>query len=196
MTKTPDNDLHTDRILAVAIELAEADGYEAVRLRDVAARAEVAMGTVYRRFKGKEDLVAAVLAKLVGHFEDAVRVAPVPGETAEERVRVFLELATQALAERPKLASAMLRIIASGDPVVAGRIHAYKDTMTRILVMLVRGSNEHVVPSPREERVLGYVQNVWFAEMVGWTGGLQTADEALDHIHEATGILLAAMETP
>ena len=38
------------RIIETTIELAEQGGFEAVRLRDVAAHAEVAMGTLYRRF--------------------------------------------------------------------------------------------------------------------------------------------------
>ena len=41
------------RILDAAIELAEQGGFEAVRLRDVAAQANVALGTLYRRFRSK-----------------------------------------------------------------------------------------------------------------------------------------------
>ena len=40
-----------------AIELAERGGFEGVRLRDVAAHADVALGTLYRRFRSKEDLL-------------------------------------------------------------------------------------------------------------------------------------------
>ena len=49
------------RIVATAIDLAEKGGFEAVRLRDVAADAEVALGTLYRRFRSKEDLLIAAL---------------------------------------------------------------------------------------------------------------------------------------
>ena len=37
------------RIIETTIELAEQGGFEAVRLRDVAAHAGVALGTLYRR---------------------------------------------------------------------------------------------------------------------------------------------------
>ena len=49
------------RIVDAAIELAEQGGFEAVRLRDVAAHANVALGTLYRRFRSKEDLLLAAL---------------------------------------------------------------------------------------------------------------------------------------
>ena len=51
----------TRRIVKVAMELAERDGYDAVRLRDLAKRANVALGTVYRRFESKEDILFACL---------------------------------------------------------------------------------------------------------------------------------------
>jgi AcrR family transcriptional regulator len=41
------------RIVDTAVALAERDGYQAVRLRDVAATAQVALGTVYKRFASK-----------------------------------------------------------------------------------------------------------------------------------------------
>ena len=63
----------TRRILETAITLAERDGYEAVRLRDVAAQAEVALGTVYRRFKSKEDILVAALELEVERIADSLQ---------------------------------------------------------------------------------------------------------------------------
>src|SRR5262245_25646057 len=54
-------DDRTRRIVDTAIELAEKGGFEAVRLRDVAAQAGVALGTLYRRFRSKEELLLAAL---------------------------------------------------------------------------------------------------------------------------------------
>ena len=49
------------RIVMAAIELAEKGGFEGVRLRDVAAHADVALGTLYRRFRSKEELLLGAL---------------------------------------------------------------------------------------------------------------------------------------
>ena len=55
----------TQRIVQTAIALAEEGGFEAVRLRDVAAQANVALGTVYKRFSSKEDILVAGIVELV-----------------------------------------------------------------------------------------------------------------------------------
>ncbi len=54
------------RIVESAVELAEKGGFEAVRLRDVASHAGVALGTLYRRFRSKEDLLLAALELQIG----------------------------------------------------------------------------------------------------------------------------------
>ena len=47
------------RIIDAAMELAAEGGYDAVQMREVAARAEVALGTLYRYFASKERLLVA-----------------------------------------------------------------------------------------------------------------------------------------
>ncbi len=49
-----------ERILGAAQELVAERGAAALTIADVAARAEVAVGTIYRRFAGKDALLAAV----------------------------------------------------------------------------------------------------------------------------------------
>ena len=58
-------DERSERIIQAAVELAERDGYDAVKLRELAERAGVALATVYRRFSCKEDILA-VVKELVG----------------------------------------------------------------------------------------------------------------------------------
>jgi len=57
VTRDPSHD-----ILDAAAELAEQGGYDKVRLRDVAKRANVALATLYKRFPSKETLLAAEIA--------------------------------------------------------------------------------------------------------------------------------------
>lgn len=197
MTGTTDSDPRTDRILDVAIELAEADGYDAVRLRDLAERADVALGTVYRRFESKEDILAAALERMVLQFQEAVSLAPVPGDSSEARLGTFFTIATQALAERPKLAAALLRTVASGEPHVAARVLRYRDTMNEILLLVLRGGEPTRVPATEEELTFcRMMQNQWFAEMVGWTGGLQDLDTVVDHVLDALRRLSKSLEVP
>ncbi len=62
-----------DAILAAALEEFSAQGFEATRLDDVAARAKIAKGTIYLYFRDKEtlfqELIRATLTPLVGTLE-------------------------------------------------------------------------------------------------------------------------------
>ena len=75
------------RIVETAVALAERDGYQAVRLRDVAATAQVALGTVYKRFASKEEILIAALEQESEKLVAKIGKKPVPGDNPQERVR-------------------------------------------------------------------------------------------------------------
>ncbi len=58
-----------ERIITAARELVASKGPDA-GMEEIAARAEVAVGTLYRHFPAKEDLVAAVITDLVADIAD------------------------------------------------------------------------------------------------------------------------------
>lgn len=171
-----EHDERTDRILDVAMELAELDGYDAVRLRDLAERADVALGTVYRRFGSKEDILAAALERLVGQFQQMIDLTPIPGDSPVERLDAFFAISTQAMAARPKLAAALLRTVASGIPELADRVLRYHAAVQDILGVILRGGRRAEPLDAEEDEICRLLQNLWFAEMVGWTGGLYPAE--------------------
>ena len=57
------------RLLEAAIGLASEGGYDAVQMRDVATRAQVALGTIYRYFSSKDHLLAASLVTWTNDLE-------------------------------------------------------------------------------------------------------------------------------
>ena len=71
-------DERSERIIQAAVELAERDGYDAVKLRELAERANVALATVYRRFSCKEDILAAALDQQDLRSELVVALAGLP----------------------------------------------------------------------------------------------------------------------
>ena len=190
-----EHDERSDRIIQVAMELAEQDGYDAVRLRDLAEKAEVALGTVYRRFSSKEDILAAALERMVQQFLAMVTGSAIPGETPEARLSMFFEIATGALAQRPRLAAALLRTVASGIPELAGRVLSYQDTMQAILLIVQRGDVSDQ-PALEEEAFVGQLlQNLWFSHLVGWTGGILEPHAVVDRMRITTRRLLRGPET-
>lgn len=187
-------DARSDSIIQVAIELAERDGYDAVRMRDLAAMANVSLATVYRRFSCKEDILAAALDQHVQLLAVLLKSAEIPGATGEERLGKFFEMATRGLAERPKLAAAMLRTVASGVPELAERVTRYHGRMTEAILAVYRGAFLDDPPTPDEAILCQLLQSIWLSGLVGWTGGVHGPEVAIDQVRTATRLLLAGLE--
>ena len=77
-----------DAILAAALEEFSAKGFAAARLDDVARRADVAKGTIYLYFSGKEslfqELTRAMLSPMIGAIA-ALGEADMPMDVFAER---------------------------------------------------------------------------------------------------------------
>ncbi len=75
------------RLLAAAVELAAEGGYDAVQMRDVAARAEVALGTLYRHYTSKDQLLLAALAHQAMTLREKAHQRPPRGDTPADAGR-------------------------------------------------------------------------------------------------------------
>ncbi len=181
------------RIIESTIELAEEGGFEAVRLRDVAARAEVAMGTLYRRFHSKEDLLVAALELETRTLRERIRQRPPKGADAIERAVQFFVITTRGLLRRPNLSRAMLKAAAAGEPALASKVSVFHDMMLRMIVGALRGSfvADDDETMTDQERLVGDVLNqIWFAVMVEWSGGLQTQTSLNERMRASVGLVL------
>jgi AcrR family transcriptional regulator len=85
-TLTQNQAARRGRVIRAAMELAAEGGYDAVQMRDVAARAEVALGTIYRYFTSKDHLLAACQVEWAGEIERRLATRPLRADTPAERV--------------------------------------------------------------------------------------------------------------
>src|ERR1700712_4516241 len=101
-------------ILDAATAMAAEGGMAAVQIADVAKRAGIAAGTVYRYFPSKTDLIAELVAAIAGRELDAMKAAgdaaPGPMSALAASISTF---ASRSLAER-RLAWAVM-----GEPIDA-----------------------------------------------------------------------------
>lgn len=181
------------RILDAAIELAEQGGFEAVRLRDVAAQANVALGTLYRRFRSKEELLLAALELQLGAHERRLRAEPPSGRTPLARVTDFFEGYTEALCNRPNLARALVRSIASGAPELTIKIASFHERIEALITASLRGERvreQPTAPSAVERRLVQSLLLVWFASLMGWASGLHDQQQILEHTRSAAELML------
>jgi AcrR family transcriptional regulator len=78
------------RILGAVIELLESGGYDAVQLRDVARRSRVGLGTIYKLFSGRDDLIVSAIEHWMDTNTYAELTPPFGGETLYDGLmRVF-----------------------------------------------------------------------------------------------------------
>lgn len=186
------------RILETAIELAEQGGFEAVRLRDVAAQAEVALGTLYKRFRSKEDLLIAALELEAEKLDKRMEQKPATGHDPLDRVLAFFEIATKALFRKPNLARAVLRSLTSGDEQLTAKVAGFHDRIARLIIASMRGVGT-LTPTSREatntEQMVAFIlEEVWFASLVGWMGGLTTKAMVIEQLRIAMTLLMKGVD--
>jgi AcrR family transcriptional regulator len=182
------------RIVETAVELAEKGGFEAVRLRDVAADAGVALGTLYRRFRSKEDLLIAALELETGDLERRFVQRPPKGDDATARVSAFFAMATRGLIRRPNLARALLKAAACGEPQLSKRVAAFHGCMEGMVVSAMRGTNGAAAgaeaPSESERWLAHSLTFFWFSLLVGWSGGLHGQAVVIDEMSNCVELIL------
>ncbi len=101
------------RILDATLALASKGGYEAVQMRAVAERADVAVGTLYRYFPSKVHLLVSALAREFEKIDSKGKIPP--GTSPLERMQLILSLITRAMQRDPLLTEAMTRAFMFAD---------------------------------------------------------------------------------
>ncbi|HEY8038628.1 MAG TPA: TetR family transcriptional regulator [Polyangiaceae bacterium] len=185
-----------DKILDVAVALAEEGGFDNVRQRDVAARAGVALGTLYKSFRSKEDILTAALEREAEMLERRMEAKPATGATAIERVGTFFNIVTRGLCRKPKYARAVLRAMASGEPEVAAKVAAYQERITGLIIAAIRGMGrlsyadaKAAPPSKKEASMAFALQQYWFASLVGWSAGMNSINDVVDQMRRIALVL-------
>lgn len=189
-------DERAQRIVDTAVALAERDGFAAVRLRDVAAQAQVALGTVYKRFSSKEEILLAALGGEAERLSERLMARAGEGATPAERVGIFFHTATDLMFEKPKLTRALVRALVTAGREVHSRVISFHALTTMMIIAGIRGTRpdapqEWGGESDAEDRVLArLLQHVWFASLVGWSSGIHDQGQVYRDIDAAIARLL------
>ena len=124
-----------ERIGAAAHDLVARGGYQAAAMGQVAARAGVGPGTVYRHFPSKAELLSEVFRRASQREVDAVAAAAAEAGTATDRLATAVETFARRALRGRRLAWALLA--EPVDPAVeAERLHfrrAYRDVFAGLL---------------------------------------------------------------
>ncbi len=173
------------RMVDAAVELAATGGYESVQMRDVAARAEVALGTLYRHFPSKDHLLLEALTEQASALRDRMAQRPPQGAVPADRMADVLRRATRALARRPDLTAALVTALTSPEADTAPHKHAVETVLRSIITTAIDGGD--VADPDGVVRILGYV---WLAVLSAWVGGTLDTDQMAEDLTSAARLLL------
>ena len=175
-----------ERAIAAAVELAAEGGYEAVQMRGVAQRADIALGTLYRYFSGKDHLLAAAQVQWVHALEARVGAKPPRGDTTAERLVDILRRATRAMEREPRLSAALVTAMSASDPQVA----ECQDEVAQAMFRIQSQAFPEDFDSALAERIARVLGHVWYSSLVGWVNGWVGIGEAGDELDLAAHLML------
>ncbi len=128
-----------DRIVGAALELLEqGEEYERIQIRDVAERAGVALGTLYRYFTSKEHLYAAVLLEWSQTFRLRSERNDGRAESDEARLRRRLHRAVRAFERRPPFLRAEIQLESSNDDNARRLFQTFADRHQNVMIAAFR----------------------------------------------------------
>lgn len=103
-----DREVKRRAILDAAVREFAEHGFPASRIRDIAAEAGVAEGTIYLYFEGKDDLLLTAFREKVDEFCAAVGSILSSSAPFEERLARFVHLQFESIEADPALATVLL----------------------------------------------------------------------------------------
>jgi AcrR family transcriptional regulator len=174
------------RILDATLALASKGGYDAVQMRAVAERADVALGTLYRYFPSKIHLLVGALTMEMDQIQDKLDRRPIPGDTPADRVLYVLSRVTRNMQRDPMLTEAMTRAFMFADPSAATEVN----TVARQMVTMFTKAMHDGEPSADDIAIARVIGDVWLSNLVAWVTRRASADDVSSRLELAARLLL------
>ncbi|HEX5190526.1 MAG TPA: cholesterol catabolism transcriptional regulator KstR [Streptosporangiaceae bacterium] len=174
------------RILDATLALASKGGYDAVQMREVADRADVALGTLYRYFPSKIHLLVSGLVREFERTKEKLDKRPVPGETPAERIIYVLNQVTKNMQREPLLTEAITRAFMFADPSAAAEVNAVAALMEQMLTDAMHTGE----PTPDERAIARVIGDVWLSNLVAWVTRRASANDVSRQLELAARLLL------
>ena len=172
------------RVLDAALVLAQGGGFEAVQMRDVAAEANVALGTVYRYFTSKERLLLEMMVEQLSGLARYVNSHEIPGDTAAQRVCAVLARSNATLARYPDVSLAMVRAFGASREENADVVERVSALMNGIITTAIG------FEAQRSTQVARILTQVWLSSLIGWAGGVDPIGRVDEDLEIASQLLL------
>jgi AcrR family transcriptional regulator len=174
------------RILDATLTLASKGGYDAVQMRAVADRADVALGTLYRYFPSKIHLLVSAMARELTRVQERTSRVPVPGGTPYERLMFMISRITKGMQRDPQLTEAMTRAFMFADASAAAEV----DTVGRLMDRMFARAMTEEEPNEEQLAIARVISDVWLSNLVAWVTRRASATDVADRLELTIGLLL------
>jgi TetR/AcrR family transcriptional regulator, cholesterol catabolism regulator len=174
------------RILDATLALASKGGYDAVQMRSVAERADVALGTLYRYFPSKIHLLVSAMSRELERVRERTDRVALPGETPYERLMFILGRITKAMQRDPQLTEAMTRAFMFADASAAAEV----DTVGRLMDYMFARALTEDEPTEEQLAISRVISDVWLSNLVAWVTRRASATDVADRLELTISLLL------
>lgn len=173
------------RIIDAAAALMVVTDYERIQVKDVADRAEVALGTLYRYFNSKDHLFACALQSWSESFGDHLALSAA-GPTVD-RVRAVYRLAVRAFEKQPRVYHVTMQVQSSTDAHATG---VFGDFARQQLAAFGRALETSNLPDATRHDVTSVMSAVLDENLRSWQLGHQSVEAVYDAIDRAARLIL------
>ncbi|GGM73781.1 TetR family transcriptional regulator [Lentzea pudingi] len=174
------------RIVDATIALASKGGFDAVQMRAVADRADVALGTLYRYFPSKVHLLVSSLAVELERAQEKMDRTTVPGDSSYERVLFVLGRITRGLQRNPHLTEAMTRAFTFADASAGAEI----DRVSLLMESMFTKAMSDDAPTEEQKAIARVIGDVWLSNLVAWVTRRATATDVANRLELTVRLLL------
>jgi TetR/AcrR family transcriptional regulator, cholesterol catabolism regulator len=179
-----------ERILDAAVELATEGGYDAVQMREVAERADVALGTLYRYFPSKVHLLVSAMGRTFQSLQDSVQINDDASRTPEERVYRVVAAVTRYLAKNRRLSGAMIKALMMADADAGKEVDAVGDLMVGFITSASHEPGS--TPTERDALIAHIIGKVWLTDVLTLLSRRMTVSAVLEDLEASIALVMSA----
>ncbi|HEY9305259.1 MAG TPA: TetR family transcriptional regulator, partial [Mycobacterium sp.] len=160
-------------IIDVTLGIARRGGYEAVQMRAVAERADVAVGTVYRYFPSKPNLLLSALENQLDRVERKARQAAPRGAERYEKLWQVIARLNVEMARDPRLAEAMARAFMVAYTTEGRDADRVRHRLDAMFARLLAGG----APTPLQQQMARILVDAWMSNALSWLNRRVTTED-------------------
>jgi AcrR family transcriptional regulator len=174
-----------DRIVEAGLALLDERDFDKIQVKDVAEKANVALGTLYRYFSSKEHLFAEVLVLWAGTLRTHISRNPLRGTTDAQRLTQVINRSLRAFQRQPSLARLVATLETSSDPYATEILDRLGRTTGDIYVEAI-----HDLDPEAAHRVVIVVDAVLAARLRSWVAGRISIAQVNEDLADVIDLLL------